>query len=138
MNLIGSYVVTADDDGRIVMPEDYLSAMGGRLILRPVEGEPFLLEVWSAELLARGGAPRAAALAMLLDGAVDAVADEAGRIAIPSGFLEGANRGDLVLCGNGDRLELWEADAWRDFCRQVMDDLASQDGTDHPLGSLDC
>jgi len=96
----------------MVIPGDYLRPMGHSLAAgKPAAGD-CLLAIWPAG----AGAPVAC------DGEpVPVEADASGRVSFPAGLLGGDAR-ELILCGAGDHLELWERPAWEDFVGSFSDD----------------
>lgn len=114
MRLLGEHELMLEGNS-IAIPEVYLQHMGRRLLLgKPEEGD-YLAEIWSAA---------GEDVAAHTEGFVPVEADEAGYIEVPERFLKAAQGLALVLCGNDDHLELWDAGVWDAFCASMgMDDL---------------
>jgi MraZ protein len=54
----------------------------------------------------------------------DAELDSAGRIGLPAPLLEHAGlRKDCVVTGAGDRIEIWDREAWHAYNAQLTDDV---------------
>lgn len=121
---LGEYQHTLDAKGRVSMPAKFRTGLRGNLVVG--RGVDKCLNVYQAdryqELLEdlMGGIDLASTKREVrrwfTAGATEAVLDSAGRVTIPPvlrGYA-GLDR-DVAIIGNGDRIEIWDAEAWRSY-----------------------
>lgn len=111
MLLVGNFFVTFDGESMII-PGDYLRPMGRSLAAGKPADWGCLLAIW----------PAGADAPVACEGEPALVeADASGRVSLPAHLLGGDAR-ELVLCGAGDHLDLWERQAWEDFVGSFSSD----------------
>lgn len=118
---LGDFQHTLDAKGRVSLPSKFRNAMTGEIVLS--KGFEGCLYVHPAEkytdFLAKvmGGndfdPKNRQVRRFFTSGAVDTELDSAGRVQVPQVLREyaGLSR-DVAVIGNGDRIEIWNADAW--------------------------
>jgi MraZ protein len=118
---LGTHAPKLDDKGRVILPAKFRAELAAGLVL--TRGQENCLYVFSeaefAELNDRiRQAPvtsRAARdfLRVFLSGASDETPDAQNRITIPQVLRDYAGlRRDLTVIGAGNRIEIWDAEAW--------------------------
>ncbi len=118
---LGTHAPKLDDKGRVILPAKFRAELAAGLVL--TRGQENCLYVFSeaefAELNDRiRQAPvtsRAARdfLRVFLSGASDETPDAQNRITIPQVLRDYAGlRRDLTVIGAGNRIEIWDAQAW--------------------------
>jgi MraZ protein len=118
----GEHQHSLDDKGRVILPSRFRDQLAdGAFVTSEVDG---CLSIWRAgdfdsraremRELARGAAPdRGAARAFFAD-TVDFTPDRQGRVAIPAHLRAFAHlEREVVITGQFDRIEIWDADAWK-------------------------
>lgn len=125
--LTGEYQVTFDEKGRIMVPSRLRAAIGGEAVYvtKGLENCLWVLLPSHLESIARTimNAPGAMFVKTRRDlqrrivaPAVLCSFDKAGRINIPQSLRDYAGitlKGEAVLSGLGDYMELWNSDAWK-------------------------
>ena len=118
---LGEFQHTLDDKGRVILPARFRERLSTGLVV--TRGMDRCLDVWPRSAYEKRveetrSMPREHKRArwhrrLLTSGAHDDVPDSQGRIVIPQGLREyaGLSR-DLVVCGNDDKVEIWDAAAW--------------------------
>ena len=119
--LMGEYNHALDAKGRIIIPSRLREELGehfvvckgmdGCLFAFPMEGWEKLVGKLQALPLTNKAARKFSRY--FLAGAADVEPDKQGRALLPQTLREAAHlEKDVVLCGVGDRLEIWSRDAW--------------------------
>jgi MraZ protein len=135
---LGDYQHTLDAKGRVSLPAKFRADMTGKLVI--AKGFEDCLYVYSAdeynrfveELLATEDFdPRMRRIRRFFtSGAVEAELDSAGRISLPPVLREYAGlKKDIAVTGNGNRIELWDAEAWAAYNGEdegSIEDLAKE------------
>jgi MraZ protein len=100
--LLGEFEHTIDDKNRLTLPAKFRQALsGGLIITRGMEGclSCYPAADWQRHFFA---------------GASEAEPDKQGRVLVPTTLAKEAGiERDVVVAGVGDRLEIWDRDAWR-------------------------
>lgn len=130
---LGDHQHTLDAKGRVSLPAKFRGEMTGRIVV--AKGLDNCLYVYPAE-------DYQTSLATLLDGndfdprkrqvrrffmsgAVETELDSAGRVSLPANLREYAKLGkDLAVIGVGDRIEIWDAEAWSAYNGDATENAA--------------
>ena len=128
--LIGEYIHTLDEKNRVSLPAKFRKEMGGVLIIAPgLDNCLFLFskEEWnrvSGVLSHRDSelsflrADERSFNRNLFGRASDVEVDSIGRILIPTFLKEKISlKNEAVLVGVGDRVEIWNKNAWREYLK---------------------
>jgi MraZ protein len=135
---LGDYQHTLDAKGRVSLPAKFRAEMTGKLVI--AKGLDDCLYVYPADeytrfvedLLANEDFdPRVRRVRrFFVAGAVEAELDSAGRIGLPAVLRDYAGlKKDVAVTGNGNRIEIWDAEAWSAYNREAeagIDDLAKE------------
>ena len=120
----------------MILPSRYRERLASGLVVTRAMDR--CLEIWplaaferrAEEITSRPMASKAARRQqrMFLSAAHDDVPDSQGRIVIPSGLREfaGLNR-ELVICGNDDKVEIWDLRRWEAELELAEADFADLD-----------
>ena len=131
---LGTHAPRLDDKGRLVLPAKFREALAPGLVL--TKGQDRSIVVWPATeftgYAARlGEASRSdekvrAYLRVLFSSAFDEQPDKQGRITLPPVLREyaGLDR-DVVVVGNGQTVEIWDAAAWTSYLSNNEDAYSS-------------
>ena len=122
----GTFEHTLDAKNRLTVPSKFRTALAGRVFL--VKAVDRCISVYpeaTYSALTRDAlaglnpfSPQARDLKRMFFGnAMDVELDGAGRIMLPSGYLEHADIGsrDVIVTGAGDCLELWDRAGWQAY-----------------------
>lgn len=118
---LGTHAPKLDDKGRVILPAKFRAALASGLVL--TRGQENCLYVFTEDEFAHlhekiRQAPVTSKsardfLRVFLSGASDEVPDSQNRITIPPVLRDYAGlRKDLTVIGAGNRIEIWDADAW--------------------------
>lgn len=134
---LGDYQHTLDAKGRVSLPAKFRADMTGKLVV--VNGLDRCLYVYPAEEYAEfvrdlvsqeDFEPRVRKVRRFFTaGAVEVELDSAGRVSLPPKLREYAGLGkDVSITGNGNRIEIWNADAWDAYgeAGESIEDLAKE------------
>lgn len=133
---LGEFQHTLDDKGRVILPARFRERLSTGLVV--TRGMDRCLDVWPRSAYEKRveetrALPREHKRArwhrrLLTSGAHDDVPDSQGRIVIPSGLREfaGLNR-ELVICGNDDKVEIWDLRRWEAELELAEADFADLD-----------
>jgi MraZ protein len=135
---LGDYQHTLDAKGRVSLPAKFRSEMTGKLVI--TKGLDSCLYVFPAEEYKRfteslvGGDDYNAKVRRIrrffVAGAHDVEIDSAGRISLPPVLREHADlKKDIAVTGNGNRIEIWDAEAWAVYNGEIegsIEDLAQE------------
>lgn len=147
---LGSYEHAMDDKGRVSLParfREVLSASGdSRLVLTTnldTEGRclvAYPMHEWQAFQERVAAMPQFDRAVIRLKrlhfaGATEVSADRQGRILIPPGLRESAGlNGAVLFAGVGDKIEVWDQQAWQQQQDQAQGDLEQINETLARLG----
>lgn len=124
---IGEYAHNLDDKGRLMVPKKFQHDLSsGAVVTRGLDRCLFLYtqEEWTrlAEKLASlpfAQANTRAFARLMLAGAMDVELDKQGRVVLPEYLRVYAGiKKNVVVAGLYNRLELWDAEAWREYTKQ--------------------
>lgn len=134
---LGDYQHTLDAKGRVSLPAKFRADMTGKLVV--VNGLDRCLYVYPADEYAEfvrdlvsqeDFEPRVRKVRRFFTaGAVEVELDSAGRVSLPPKLREYAGLGrDVSITGNGNRIEIWNADAWNAYgeAGESIEDLAKE------------
>ena len=135
---LGDYQHTLDAKGRVSLPAKFRAEMTGSLVIS--KGLDDCLYVYPADefnrfieglLEGEDFDPRMRRVRrFFISGSVPAELDSAGRISLPPNLREYAGlKRDVAVTGNGDRIEIWDADAWSAYNGEAdgsIEDLAKE------------
>ena len=125
--LISSFEHSVDAKGRVFIPAKWRDDLGDTIVITrdlPGEGDTrclfgMSLQVWNEMLerfkrIAISDAPAQNAMRMLFAGATDCELDKQGRALLSANLRQYAGIDkDAVLIGMGNRIEIWDAETWR-------------------------
>ncbi len=119
---LGEYQHSLDAKGRVILPSRFREPLAdGAVLTSEIDG---CLAVWTPEefemraaemneMRRRGPGGRDVAR-VFFAGAVDAAPDKQGRVAIPQHLRDFAGlERDVIVAGVFSRIEIWDADTWR-------------------------
>lgn len=118
---LGEYQHTLDAKGRVSLPRRFRDQTGGKLVVtKGLENSLWVMtkEEWDAfeGALLQGNqltANQRKLRLFFLGSAGEVDVDGAGRIAVPKPLRDHAGlTRDVAVIGNGDRIELWDSEAW--------------------------
>ena len=121
--LLGAHEHTIDDKNRLTLPAKFRQAFADGLVI--TRGFERCLFAYRREDWHRRIESRISALDSLSEetrklerfvfsGAAEAELDKQGRVMVPRELMQHANLGrEVVVTGVGERLEIWDRDAWR-------------------------
>ncbi len=121
---IGEYSHSVDAKGRLAMPVKFRAALeGGAVVTRGLDNCLFVYtqEEWNVlaqkiSQLPLNQANTRAFSRLMLAGAMDVQVDKQGRIILPDYLRKYAGlKKKVVVAGLYNRMELWDADAWKEY-----------------------
>ena len=135
---LGEYQHTLDAKGRVSLPAKFRAEMTGSLVVS--KGLDKCLYVYSNEEYERfkesmtSGSDfdsrKRRLRRIFFAGAQNVELDSAGRISLPSALREHAGlKKEIAVTGNGNRIEIWDADAWATYNGEgegSLEDLAEE------------
>ena len=131
---LGTYSPRLDEKGRLFLPAKFRDELAAGLVI--TKGQERCLYVFAeaefgrlterlreAPLTAKGARDYSR---VFFASAHDEVPDKQGRVTVPGPLREyaGLNR-DCVVIGANTRVEIWDADAWRDYLAASEDQFSS-------------
>lgn len=138
---LGTYEPKLDDKGRLVLPAKFREELAGGLVIAKgqerclyvftrQEFEKMFQELQSAPLTSKEARDY---MRMLLAGANDDIPDKQSRITIPPKLREYAGlKRELAVLGAGNRLEVWDRQAWNTYLEQHEESYAQTAEKNHP------
>ena len=126
--LNGEYEHTMDDKGRVSLPIRHREELGELVMIgRGTRGQVNVLPVNLWQTMAES-AQQASQDRGDIDDTIrflfsynEAELDRQGRIVIPASLRRHADLGtDVVILGNGDRVEIWSRDKWQSRCSGIV------------------
>ena len=133
---IGEFHHNIDDKGRIAIPSKYRDILGKDFVItRGIEhciyvypNDTFNRIVTKLESLPFTKKDARAFMRFFMSGATAVELDKQGRVNVPSPLISYANLSKkCVIVGTGDRLEIWDEEAFNEFmssCNDEMSDIA--------------
>ena len=133
---IGEFHHNLDDKGRIAIPSKYRELLGNNFVItRGIEHciyvypeSTFNHIVTKLESLPFTKKDARAFIRFFMSGATAVELDKQGRVNVPSPLSSYANLSKkCVIVGTGDRLEIWDEEAFNEFmssCNDEMSDIA--------------
>jgi MraZ protein len=129
---LGDYQHTLDAKGRVSLPAKFRAEMTGKLVI--AKGFERCLYVYPADkyvefidrLMERDdfNPQYRKVRRFFTTGAVEGELDSAGRISLPNNLREYAGLDkDLSITGNGNRIEIWDADEWSSYCGATSESI---------------
>jgi MraZ protein len=123
---LGEYQHSLDAKGRVILPARFREALAaGAVIAKALDGclavyprEEFGKVAENVRAVAQQGANQRQAARSFFAGAAEVVPDKQGRVAVPQPLREFAGlERDVVVVGQLQHLEIWDAARWRDADR---------------------
>jgi MraZ protein len=131
---LGTHAPRLDDKGRLVLPAKFREGLAAGVVL--AKGQDRSIVVWPAAEFASYAARLSEAsrsdekvrayLRVLFSGAFDEQPDKQGRVTLPAALREyaGLDR-DVIVVGNGQTVEIWDAAAWNTYLTSNEDAFSS-------------
>lgn len=133
---MGEFTPKLDDKGRFFLPAKFREGFADGLVITKAQDRCLAIyptEVY-LELIAKvAEAPATvkqvrAYQRMLSAGASDDVPDRQGRVSVPQVLRDYAElKTDIVVIGATNRLEIWDADRWREYSAEQDEIFADMD-----------
>ena len=131
---IGEFHHNIDDKGRIAIPSKYRDILGNSFVItRGIEhciyvypNDTFNHIVTKLESLPFTKKDARAFTRFFMSGATATELDKQGRVNIPSPLISYANLSKkCVIVGTGDRLEIWDEEAFNEFMSSCNDEMSN-------------
>ena len=133
--LLGTYSPRLDDKGRMFLPAKFRDKLAAGLVM--TRGQERCLYVYPlaefekvAEQWQNGPTTKAGVRAyqrLLLSGASDEIPDKQGRVTVPAILREYAGlTHECTVIGSGNRVEIWDAQAWEAYVAEHEEGFANQ------------
>lgn len=133
--LLGTYSPRLDDKGRMFLPAKFRDKLAAGLVM--TRGQERCLYVYPlaefekvAEQWQNGPTTNAGVRAyqrLLLSGASDEIPDKQGRVTVPAILREYAGlTHECTVIGSGNRVEIWDAQAWEAYVAEHEEGFANQ------------
>ncbi|WP_192796614.1 division/cell wall cluster transcriptional repressor MraZ [Serinicoccus kebangsaanensis] len=124
---LGTYTPRLDDKGRMILPAKFRERLAGGLVI--TRGQEHCLYVFTQGdfdgIVAQWqNSPTSSKTVrdyqrFFLSGASDEIPDKQGRVTVPPLLRTYAGlSGDCTVIGAGNRLEIWDTDAWSSYTEQ--------------------
>ena len=135
--LMGEYNHTIDAKGRVTIPAKFRSVLGDHFVV--TRGLAHCLAAYSYERwqrieenLKKISLTNKAGMKLtrlILGNAIECEVDRMGRILITQALRSKADLiKDVVLIGQGDRIEIWNKNAWDEFnCKEAFDEMTDEE-----------
>ena len=131
---LGDHQHTLDAKGRVSLPAKFRAQMTGKIVV--AKGLDDCLYVYPADEYHRfvegllSGSdfdPRKRQLRRFFTtGAIETELDSAGRVSLPANLREYAGLAkDVAVTGNGNRIEIWDAQRWSAYSGETTTDIES-------------
>lgn len=142
---IGEYAHTLDDKKRVSLPKAFRQSLGKKMVMtRGLDNCLFVYpkEAWekvAARLqeLSFAQADTRGFTRFILSGATEVEADAAGRILIPDHQKQFAGlKKEVVFAGVSDRVEVWDADVWKQYKAKIESQAERMAETLGSIGAL--
>jgi MraZ protein len=132
---LGTHTPRLDEKGRLFLPARFRDELAEGVVI--TKGQERCLYVFPrADFAAHGASLRAAPLTakkvrdysrVFFASAFDDLPDRQGRVTVPAGLRTYAGlQRDVVVIGANTRLEIWDAQAWRDYEAEQESAFAEQ------------
>ena len=128
----GEYRHSVDTKGRVIMPAKFRETLGNKFfVTRGLDGnlQIYSWDEWNKVYEKLSTLPtlvdkNSRALSRhLLSGCVECEVDKQGRILIPSSLrLYAGIDKDIVIIGNGNKVELWSLERWDNYMNDIDPD----------------
>ena len=127
--LIGNYQHNIDPKGRVIMPAKFREELGD--IFYATKGKDNTITILSKDAWDELGRKIAAMPSsktvqisrFLFASAAELIPDKQGRVLIPQNLREYAGLDkDVVINGNGSKVEIWDGKAWDDYNNSLSGD----------------
>lgn len=129
---LGEYQHTLDAKGRVSLPARFRNQLGGGVtVAKGLDGclyvfTPEDYDRFMSDLLAKSDFnPKVREIRRFFaSGAVETPLDAAGRVSLTPKLREWAKLSkDVVVIGSGDRIELWDSEAWEAYNGSTSADI---------------
>ena len=131
---LGDHQHTLDAKGRLSLPAKFRAEMTGKIVV--AKGLDDCLYVYPADEYHRfvegllSGSdfdPRKRQLRRFFTtGAIETELDSAGRVSLPANLRDYAGLAkDVAVTGNGNRIEIWDAQRWSEYSGETTTDIES-------------
>lgn len=133
---LGTYQPKLDEKGRLILPAKFRDALEGGLVVTRTQERALAVyprATFEAKMASLLTAPSTVKQVrdyqrMLMAGASDEVPDRQGRVTIPPHLRNYAGlERDVVVIGAGDRAEIWDAEAWRQYSEVSEEGFSDMD-----------
>ena len=132
---LGTHTPKLDDKGRLFLPAKFRDKLAGGLVM--TRGQERCLYVFPMDEFAKitqkfQEAPTSSKAArdymrVFLSGASDEIPDKQGRVTIPAALRQYAGlTKDCTVIGAGNRLELWDSEAWNSYLAETEQAFSDQ------------
>lgn len=133
MLFLGTYTPRLDDKGRMILPAKFRERLAGGLVI--TRGQEHCLYVFTQGDFERlvqqwQDSPTSSKTVrdyqrFFLSGASDEIPDKQGRVTVPPLLRSYAGlTGDCTVIGAGNRLEVWDTQAWAAYTAEHEDSFA--------------
>jgi MraZ protein len=142
---IGEYEHTLDEKNRVSIPKHYRTGLGKKMVMtRGLDNCLFVYSRSSWEKVAAKLQELSFAQAdtrgfnrFILSGAAEVEVDAAGRVLIPEHQRQFAKLSKtVVFAGVSDRVEIWDADAWKAYKAEIEKKAEDMAETLGQIGAL--
>ncbi|MBL8158589.1 division/cell wall cluster transcriptional repressor MraZ [bacterium] len=142
---IGEYEHTLDEKNRVSIPKHYRTGLGKKMVMtRGLDNCLFVYSRSSWEKVAAKLQELSFAQAdtrgfnrFILSGAAEVEVDAAGRVLIPEHQRQFAKLSKtVVFAGVSDRVEIWDADAWKAYKSEIEKKAEDMAETLGQIGAL--
>ncbi|MFD0867044.1 division/cell wall cluster transcriptional repressor MraZ [Tessaracoccus lubricantis] len=133
---MGTYTPKLDEKGRLILPAKFREALEDGLVVTRTQERAlavFPRPTFEAKMAAALAAPSTVKrvrdyLRMMMAAASDEVPDRQGRITIPPPLRQYANLDrEVVVIGSGDHAEIWDVNAWNEYCAAGEENFSDLD-----------
>jgi MraZ protein len=132
---LGTHLPRLDEKGRLILPAKFRERLADGLVM--TKGQEHCLFVFPVDeftKIAEGlaGGPTSDKKVrdfnrIMMSGATDELPDRQGRVTIPPALRAYAGLGrDLAVVGMGNRVEIWDAQAWSRYVEETEPGYAAQ------------